>query len=204
MTSMMASRICNLLMFFVFGSIAFLNAATVKAVFPAGTKLAGPYSPGVLAGDYLYVSGQGAKQPDGTYPQSAAGQLRQCLKNVETIVKEAGFSMDGLVYSQVYVRDHAAFGEVESAWSAYFAKGGPARSLIGVTILPDQTPVEVNAVVVRDPSQARKIFTAGGPKPVPDAVLTPERAYISDCRAPGAGTDVEEAPPAWITVTWSS
>src|SRR5271156_5546726 len=171
--------------------LAFLgaHAATLKPVFPPGVKPIGPYSPGIVAGDYLYVSGQGARRADGTFPSDAAAQTRECLDKIKTIVAEAGFQMAGIVYSQVYVRDAAAFAEVEEAWGHYFPENGPARSIIGVANLPDSTPVEVNAVVIRDPATKKSVVAPGThigtgnrPWPVPDAVLTPDRAYISDCR----------------------
>ena len=173
-----------------------LHAASFQSVMPPGTKLAGPYSPGIVAGDYLYVSGQGAKQPDGSYPADTAAQLRQCLENIRSVVQAAGFSMDGLVYSQVYVSDARAFPEVERAWAANFPRNGPARSMLGVANLPEKTPVEVNAVVLRDPLKKKAIFAGGEHGAVPDVVLTPERAYISDCRASlpaGSAAEVHQA-----------
>lgn len=159
---------------------------TVKAVFPPGARPIGPYSPGIVAGDYLYVSGQGARRADGSFPPDAAAQTRECLDKIKDIVEAAGFSMQGIVYSQVYVRDAAAFPEVDRAWSEYFPNNGPARSMIGVAALPDNTPVEVNAVLVRDPASKKPVF-AGSQGSIPDAVLTADRAYVSDCRGAGAG-----------------
>ena len=40
-------------------------AAERRVIFPPGVKPVGPYSPGILAGDFLYVSGQGARRLDG-------------------------------------------------------------------------------------------------------------------------------------------
>jgi gluconolactonase len=166
--------------------IVSLEAATIKAVFPPGTKTIGPYSPGIVAGDYLYVSGQGAKLADGSFPSGATAQLRECLAKIKTIADQAGFQMSGIVYAQVYVRDHAAFHEVERAWADYFPTNGPARSMLGITSLPE-TPLEVNAVIIRDASAKKSIFAdASAHGPVPDVVLTPERAYVSDCRGTGA------------------
>jgi enamine deaminase RidA (YjgF/YER057c/UK114 family) len=156
----------------------------------------GPYSPGIVAGDYLYVSGQGARRGDGTFPARAAAQIRECLEKIKAVAVAAGFSMEGAVYSQVYVRDATAFPQVERAWAEYFPKNGPARSVIGVASLPGDTPVEVNAVVIRDLG-AKKAFSVTPAKgPVPDIVLAPDRAFVSDCRGPGGGdvaTEVEAA-----------
>src|SRR5450755_241410 len=155
------------------------QAATVKAIFPPGVKTIGPYSPGIVAGHYLYVSGQGAKRADGSFPADAAAQTRECLDKIKNIVDTAGFSMAGIVYTQVYVQNAAAFPEVERAWAEYFPDNAPARSMIGVTNLPDNTPVEINAVVIHDPAAKKVIFADAAKGLVPDAVLTPERAYIS-------------------------
>jgi gluconolactonase len=157
-----------------------LPAADKRAIFPPGVKLIGPFSPGIVSGDYLYVSGQGAKRPDGAFPDTPAAQLRQCLDNIKTIVDLAGFTMDGQVYSQIYVRDPSAFDEVETAWRAYFPNNAPAHSTIGVAKLPDNTPVEVNAVLIHDPARKRSLSAAGV-----EIVLTPDRAYVSDCRGTG-------------------
>ena len=156
------------------------QAATLKAVFPPGANPIGPYSPGIVAGDYLYVSGQGAKRADGTFPSDAAAQTRECLDKIKTIVAEAGFQMAGIVYSQVYVRDAAAFPEVERAWAEYFPNNGPARSMIGVANLPDNTPVEVNAVVVRDPATKKSVLRAGA--------ISARRRYRMPCSPPTAPT----------------
>src|SRR4051812_47360207 len=79
-------------------------AAEKKAISPAnGPKPVGPYSPGVLTNEYLYVSGQGAKKADGSIPASLDDQLRQCFANIKTIVEAAGLTMEHVVMSQVYL-----------------------------------------------------------------------------------------------------
>lgn len=174
------------------------RAAEVRAIFPPGAKPVGPYSPGIVAGDYLYVSGQGARQPDGSFPPGTQDQIEECLSKIKAIATAAGFSMDAMVYSQVYVRDAAAFAEMERTWAKYFPKDGPALSVIGVANLPDDTPVEVNAVIIRDPSAKKALVvprqsSAEQPAVVPDIVMTPDRAFVSDCRGTGAREEVEAA-----------
>src|SRR5207249_7962965 len=51
-----------------------------RAIAPAGIKPVGPYSPGILAGDFLYVSGQGGRDADGKLPTTIEGQVRQTLQ----------------------------------------------------------------------------------------------------------------------------
>ncbi len=62
------------------------GAAERRQIVPArSAKPVGPYSPGILAGDYLYVSGQGARDAEGNMPPSYEGQVRQCLENIKAI-----------------------------------------------------------------------------------------------------------------------
>ena len=69
--------------------------AEKRAIAPPGIKPIGPYSPGVLAGDFLYVSGQGGRDADGKLPDTVEGQVRQTLQNVQLLIlhwQVAGFA----------------------------------------------------------------------------------------------------------------
>jgi len=77
--------------------------AEKRAIAPPGVKPVGPYSPGILVGDYLYVSGQGGRDAAGTLSPTVEGQTRQTLQNVKAIVEAAGLTMEHVVYSQVYI-----------------------------------------------------------------------------------------------------
>src|ERR1043165_9784155 len=86
-----------------------LFAAEKRVITPVGgPPPVGPYSPGILVGDYLYLSGQGAAQADGTFPATPRDQAAQCLANVRKIVEAAGLTMANIVYAQVYLKDIAA------------------------------------------------------------------------------------------------
>src|SRR6185295_11687151 len=94
------------------GAIVVLSSAPgagaeKRAIAPAGIKPIGPYSPGILAGDFLYVSGQGGRDADGKLPDTIEGQARQTLQNVKAIVEAAGLTMEHVVYCQVYLTDMA-------------------------------------------------------------------------------------------------
>ena len=121
---------------------ACLCSAQVRPVAPkSGPAPIGPYSPGILAGDYLYVSGQGAKRPDGTMPSAFEEQVRQTLDNVKAIVEAADLTMEHVVYSHVYLEDISKFDAMNRVFAEYFPKTPPARAVLGVAKLPG-TPVE--------------------------------------------------------------
>lgn len=84
--------------------------AQIRPVVPASASATANRvnSPGVNAGDYLYVSGQGPRRPDGSLPATFEAQVRQALDNLKSIVQTAGLTMEHVVYTQVYSRTSAS------------------------------------------------------------------------------------------------
>ena len=118
----------------------FVVGAEQKAVVPAnGPALAGPYSPGVIADGYLYVSGQGAKAADGQMPPTFEAQAQQTLENVKAVVEAAGLTLDHVVYTHVYLEDISNAAALDRVYARYFPKDPPARAMIGVARLPGST-----------------------------------------------------------------
>jgi len=136
--------------------------------------------PGVDAGDYVYVSGQGPRRTDGSTPVGFSDQVRQSLENVRRVVEKAGLTMDHVVYVQVYLEDINHYSELNEVFAAYFPKDPPARAVLGVARVPEP-PVQITAVAVRDlkgkqsvsvPSWApSKAYSAG--------MLTYDRLFVS-------------------------
>lgn len=122
-----------------------------KQVYPAsGPKPAGPYSPGVLCGDFLYVSGLAARPAaGGDTPPDFPSQVRNSLTNVKLIVEAGGFSMKDVVYSQVHLADMSQFPALAALWKEFYPESGPAFSVLGMARMPTDTPVQINAVVAR-------------------------------------------------------
>jgi len=157
------------------------GAAERRVIFPPGVKPVGPYSPGVLAGDFLYVSGQGVRRPDGQVPATLEEQVQQCLENVKTIVEAAGLTMEHVVYTHVYLDNMANFDIMNRVYARYFPNSPPARATVGVHHLPTDTPVEINAVAVRDLSRKKAIVPAGfhSAAQLTPGILAGDRLYIS-------------------------
>ncbi len=160
-----------------------LCAAEVKPIVPSGAQIVGPYTPALQVGSLLYVSGQGARDAKGELAPTVADQLRQSLRNVKSVVEAAGLTMKHLVYVQVYVTDRSAYSELPPVWHEFFEAGGPALSLLGVTAMPVEIPVEINAVAVTDIGLKRAIRLSGAENPAsrPDAVVAGDRLFFSSC-----------------------
>lgn len=134
-----------------------LQAAERQPVTPKDAPApVGPYSPGIQVGDYLYVSGQGARNSKNELPATPEGQAAQTLENVRAIVEAAGLTMGHVVYMQMYLAnlDHRA--ALEQAVSKAFPGAKPATSLVAVHRMPTNTPVEISAVAVRDAKSVRR------------------------------------------------
>jgi reactive intermediate/imine deaminase len=162
-------------------SIGALAGAEKSPVSPPGIKPIGPYSPGILTRDFLYVSGQGAKNTEGQMAADVEGQLRQTFENVKKIVEAAGLTMAHVVYTQVYLSEPSDEGPLNRVWKEYFPKSPPARSTIGIARLPGSTPVEMSAVAVRDLARRKVVVPRGYPatSPLSPGVVAGDRMYLS-------------------------
>ncbi len=157
-----------------------LAQAQVRAVFPAQMRASHVYSPGVDAGDYVYISGQGPRRADGSLPETFSEQCRQALDNLNSVITAAGLKREHVVYTQVYLEDIKNYEEVNRIWGQYFGKSGPARAVLGVARLPESA-IQINAIAVRNLADKRAVYPPNfeSDSPAPPAVLTHDRLFVS-------------------------
>ncbi|MCD8100997.1 MAG: RidA family protein [Alistipes sp.] len=122
-----------------------------KIINTAGApKAVGPYSQAVEAGGTLYVSGQLPVDPsDGSVPDTIEGQTLQCLRNVEAILTEAGYTRADVVKSTVLLDDISNFGAMNEVYASFYAEPFPARVCYQVARLPMGVKVEIETVAVK-------------------------------------------------------
>ncbi len=117
---------------------------------PHAPKAVGPYSQAVEAAGTLYVSGQLSVNPtDGSVPEDITGQTVQCLKNIEAILTEAGYSRADVVKSTVLLDDMNNFGAMNEAYAGFYSEPFPARVCYQVAKLPMGVKVEIETVAVK-------------------------------------------------------
>jgi len=176
------------------GAFVVILGTQPRVVVPAaGPPPVGPYSPGVIADGYLYVSGQGAKTADGQMPATFEAQAQQTLDNVKAVVEAAGLTLDHVVYTHAYLEDISNSAVLDRVYARYFPRDPPARALIGVARLPG-TPVEINAVAVIDRTGRTpvKVRDSDAQLPYSPGVLTHDRLFISSL----PGRDASGSIPA--------
>ena len=112
-------------------------------------KALGPYSQGIRAGQFLFVSGQVPIDPStGELVGGTIGdQTRRSLDNIGEILKAAGVSFGNVVRSTVYLADLSDFAAMNEVYATYFTPPQPARSTIQAARLPRDARVEIDVIV---------------------------------------------------------
>ena len=119
---------------------------TDKAPLPVG-----PYNQAVMVKNTLYISGQVALNPANNelIQGSIDEESHQIMKNIESILKEAGLDFKNVVRSKIYLTDMSNFSKVNEVYGSYFEKGHePARTTIEVSGLPLGVDVEIDMIAV--------------------------------------------------------
>jgi 2-iminobutanoate/2-iminopropanoate deaminase len=120
-------------------------------VHPAGAPIpAGPYTPAIIAGDLVFVSGQGPIKP-GSREVVVGGiqeHTRQVLENIRTILAAAGCTMADVVKVQAHLADIQEFAAYNEIYREYFPEPYPARTTVQ-SGLPGPYRVEIDVVALR-------------------------------------------------------
>jgi 2-iminobutanoate/2-iminopropanoate deaminase len=95
-----------------------------------------PYSPGVKAGQFIFVSGQvGHVDSQGKKLEGVAIQTRQVMENMKKVLGAAGASMEDVVKCTVFLTDAEDFASMNEVYKGFFAKDFPSRSTVIVAAL---------------------------------------------------------------------
>lgn len=120
-------------------------------VTPEAPAAIGPYSQAIQAGNLLFVSGQlGLDPATGTWVEGGVReQTVQAFKNVSAILSAAGYAMQDIVKTTVFLADMADFATVNEVYAARFDGDFPARSAVAVRTLPKNGLVEIEVVAAK-------------------------------------------------------
>jgi|SRR5215472_7976966 len=95
-----------------------------------------PFSPGILVGDTLYVSGEiGVDLHTREIPKDFDAEVKACLDNLGIILKAAGMDYSDVVSVQVFLTDMTEFKRMNAVYSSVFKMPRPARVTVGVNSL---------------------------------------------------------------------
>jgi len=108
----------------------------------------GPYAQAIIHDGLIYVSGQGAVDPEtneirlGTVEEEA----ELALRNLQIILEEAGSSLKNTLKVTVYLLDMEEFTRFNGVYRKYFGEHLPARTCIQAACLPFETRVEIDVI----------------------------------------------------------
>ena len=111
-------------------------------------KAIGPYSQAVVAGDFVFCSGQVPLDPQ-TGELVAGGikeQTERVLKNLEAVLASAGARFSKVTSVNVYLRSMADFKAMNEIYADSFGEHKPARVTVGVSELPKNALIEISCV----------------------------------------------------------
>ncbi|MFZ7103301.1 MAG: Rid family detoxifying hydrolase [Peptococcaceae bacterium] len=111
---------------------------------------AGPYTPAIAAGEYVFVSGQTPEHPgtDILVEGNIKAQTRQVLENIKNILAAAGCTMDDVVKVSAHLLDINDFTGYNDVYKEYFREPFPARTTVQ-SVIPGGSLVEVDVIALR-------------------------------------------------------
>ena len=146
MRTIVASLIVALMVFAPWPSQKVSKEAVGMSLVAPGT----PFSPGVLVGNTLYISGlQGTDPRTHQLPTEFGQELKNCLDNVGAVLKDAGMDYSNVVSVQIFLQDMSDFKEVNSAYTKSFKPPFPARTTVQVAKLSLGARIEIAVVAQR-------------------------------------------------------
>ena len=113
-------------------------------------KAIGPYSQGVRAGDFIFLSGQIPLDPaTGQLVEgSIQHQTERVLENIKAVAESAGLGLTDVVKTTVFLKNLTDFPQMNEVYGKYFSSNPPARSTVEVARLPRDVQVEIDAILL--------------------------------------------------------
>lgn len=112
----------------------------------------GPYSQAVIAGDFIFCSGQIALDPrtgkmvDGDIER----ETRQVMENLGAVLKEADSSLDRVVKTTIFLHDMNDFPRVNEVYAGYFRDIPPSRATVQAAGLPGGARIEIECIALKN------------------------------------------------------
>jgi len=110
-----------------------------------------PYSPGILAGNTLYVSGHLGRDPVSAklVPGGIEAETRQSLANIREVLRSAGLDFRNVVSVTTYIASFEDFAKFNAVYRESFPVDPPARATVQVAALNDGARVELQMIASR-------------------------------------------------------
>jgi 2-iminobutanoate/2-iminopropanoate deaminase len=120
----------------------------MNTIRPVGSPVSAfPLSPGVRAGDFIFVSGQVATNSDGSpFIGDVREEISGAIDAVEAVMKAAGASLNDVVKVTAFLSNGALFPLFNEIYAQRFTLGFPARSTVVLGFGHPDVRVEIEAI----------------------------------------------------------
>lgn len=125
----------------------------LKISTPNAPAAIGPYSQAVVAGGFVFCSGQIALDPATmqVVGASAAEQASRVMANLAAVLQAAGCGLGNIVKTTIYLKNMADFAAVNEAYAKALGDHRPARATVEAARLPKDVLVEIDCIAVARP-----------------------------------------------------
>ena len=148
----------------------------------AGPAPIGPYSPAVVAGGLVYVSGMLGTGADGQLVgPDVASQTKRILDRLKEVLEAAGSSLAQTVSVSVFLKNAADFESLNATYREYFKESPPTRTTV-VTDLLNGALVEISAIALPNGAAREAMIPAGwvkSPRPYSYIIRTDDLVFLS-------------------------
>jgi 2-iminobutanoate/2-iminopropanoate deaminase len=128
------------------------SATTRRVIRPEKAPNTGlPFSPGILAGNTLYVAGHLGRDPASSKLVTGGieAETRQSIANIRAVLQTAGMDLKNVTSVTVYITNFAEFARFNTVYREFFPTDPPARATVQVAALNDGARVELQMIAVR-------------------------------------------------------
>ncbi|WP_259068335.1 RidA family protein [Mucilaginibacter sp. X4EP1] len=118
---------------------------------PNAPEPIGPYSQAVIAGNFVFASGQIAFDPvTGSLIQDdIKTETKQVMENIKAILIAAGVDFSHIIKTTIFLMDMQNFTHVNEVYGTYFKGDFPARETVQVAGLPKGANVEISVTAIK-------------------------------------------------------
>ena len=113
-------------------------------------KAIGPYSQAIVSNGFIFTSGQVCINPETNKLNNTdfKNELKQVLKNLDSILKEAGSNLNNIIKCTIYLSNLDYYEKLNNVFENTFGSNPPARSVVEVSRLPKDVNVEIDAIAI--------------------------------------------------------
>lgn len=111
-----------------------------------------PYSPGIKAGNVMYVSGTLALDREGKLvgPEDVRVQTRHILESIKSVIEAAGGKMENVTFNMIFLKTLTDYGKMNEVYAEYFPMNPPARYCVRADLVKPEFLVEIASIAHLD------------------------------------------------------